>query len=194
MPHDVGDDVANAGTPWQGAVEGITVVAAGAWAGTLFPELARVHPVKGQMLSFRVPPELMPPMPIHAEFVYLVPRGPDRILVGATVETCGFDKRQTGEGIEWLLQNAFETIPDLRSCEVDRIWAGLRPGSADGWPVLGRTPVKDLFLACGHYRRGILFLPLSVKALLDSVEGGALPEPALAFGFERHARGVVGGV
>src|SRR5205814_440193 len=127
-------------------------------------------------------------LPLHAEFCYLVPRGKDRLLVGATVETVGFDRRLTGEGIEWLLQNAFETMPDLRNCEVERIWAGLRPGAADGWPTLGATPVKNLFVAAGHYRRGILFLPLTAKALLQSVQEGSLPKEAQAFAFERHLK------
>ena len=164
-----------------------TVLAAGAWASRLFPALPGIHPVKGQMLSFKVPPQLLPPLPIHAEFCYLVPRG-GRLLVGATVETVGFDKRLTGEGIEWLLQNAFETIPDLRHCEVDKIWAGLRPGSGDGWPTLGPTPQADLFLAAGHYRRGVLFLPLSVNALKESLLSGGLPAEAAAFSFERHLK------
>lgn len=171
----------------------IVVLAAGAWAGRLFPQIAPVHPVKGQMLSFKVPPQLMPDKPIHAEFVYLVPRGdalrPEgcRLLVGATVETVAFNKAITGEGIEYLLQNAFETIPDLRSCEVDKLWAGLRPGASDGWPTLGKSPLENLHLAVGHYRRGILFLPLTAQALAQEIRGGGLPEAAKPFSFERHA-------
>lgn len=172
----------------EGSQSDVTVLAAGAWASELFPQLPGVHPVKGQMLSFKVPPALLPSLPIHAEFAYLVPRGADRLLVGATVETVGFDKRLTGEGIEWLLQNAFETIPDLRNCEVERIWAGLRPGSGDGWPTLGATSRPGVFVAAGHYRRGILFLPLTVKALLQSVTQGSLPAEAQAFAFERHLK------
>ncbi len=161
------------------------VLASGAWTGQIFPKLEGLRPVKGQMLSFKVPAALMPDKPIHAEFVYLVPRGADRLLVGATVEDAGFDKRLTGEGIEWLLQNAFETMPDLRGCEVDRIWAGLRPASADGWPILGPSPEKGVFMATGHYRRGILLLPLTVKALVHSVMQGGLPDEAKVFAFER---------
>jgi glycine oxidase len=170
------------------------VLAAGAWAGQIFPGLAHIHPVKGQMLSFRVPGELLPSLPIHAEFVYLVPRGKDRLLCGATVETVGFDKRLTGEGIEWLLQNAFETMPDLRNCEIDRLWAGLRPGAADGWPSLGPSKIPGLHLCVGHYRRGILFLPLSVQAVAQGILQGSLPAEALAFSAERSAAGAARGL
>ncbi len=174
----------------SGEPEEATVIAAGAWATKLFPQLPGVHPVKGQMLSFKVPANLLPELPIHAEFCYLVPRGKDRVLVGATVETVGFDKRLSGEGIEWLLQNAFETMPDLRNCEVERFWAGLRPGAGDGWPTLGASPVKNVFVAAGHYRRGILFLPLTAQALLQSITTGKLPQAAGAFAFERHLNAV----
>lgn len=139
------------------------------------------HPVKGQMLSFRVPPHLLPEVPLHAENIYAVPRGRDRVLIGATVETVGFDTQVTGEGVEWLLQNAFETIPDLRGCPIDRFWAGLRPGSADGWPSVGPGEQAGLHVVLGAYRRGILFAPLLIEAAAASVLGEPLPEAALAF-------------
>jgi glycine oxidase len=167
------------------------VVANGAWARALleplWPDLAvlKVFPVKGQMLELRVPKALMPDVPVHAENIYLVPRGEDRLLVGATVETVGFDKRVTAEGLEYLLYNAFETIPDLRSCEVLRTWAGLRPGSPDGWPVLGPGPLAGLHFSLGAFRRGILFLPLAAEAVAASVLGRPLPEAARAFHYQR---------
>jgi glycine oxidase len=155
------------------------VLATGAWAGTLAP--GHGIPVKGQMLSFKVPPELQPSVPLHAEDIYLVPRGDGRLLVGATVEHVGFDTRVTGEGVEWLLKGAFETIPDLRGCEVDRLWAGLRPGSADGWPSLGPADKPGLHLALGAFRRGILFLPLVVETVVAGVLGKPMPAEALVF-------------
>ncbi len=155
------------------------LVATGAWAGSLVPGTGL--PIKGQMISFKVPPHLLPEVPLHAENVYLVPRGADRVLVGATVETVGFDTNLTGEGVEWLLQNAFETVPDLRSCAMDRFWAGLRPGSSDGWPSVGPGDQPGLHLCVGAYRRGILFAPLLVDAAVASVLGQDIPEAALAF-------------
>jgi glycine oxidase len=151
------------------------VLASGAWAQ------GYCHPVKGQMLSFKVPPALLPEMPIHAENIYLVPRGQDRVLVGATVEHVGFDTQMTGEGIEWLLQGAFESIPDLRTCPVDKLWAGLRPGTADGWAMVGAGEQAGLHLVLGAYRRGILLAPLLIEAVTASVLGKPLPTGALAF-------------
>jgi glycine oxidase len=157
------------------AVQGDQVLLAqGAWG-------PGCHPVKGQMLSFKVPATLLPEVPLHAENIYLVPRGQDRLLVGATVETVGFDTQVTGEGVEWLLQNAFETMPDLRGCPIDRFWAGLRPGTASGWPLVGPGDQAGLHLILGAYRRGILFAPLLIEAAVASVLGQPLPAEAQAF-------------
>jgi len=166
------------------------LVATGAWAKDLLAPVSdlgvlKVFPVKGQMLELRLPAALMPEAPVHAENVYLVPRGADRLLVGATVETVGFDKRVTAEGLEYLLFNAFETAPDLRSCEVTRTWAGLRPGSPDGWPVLGPGPLEGLHFALGAYRRGILLMPLAAETAAAGILGRPLPPAALAFGAQR---------
>jgi glycine oxidase len=67
-------------TTLEGAFDQV-LVATGAWAGGLVPGTGL--PIKGQMISFKVPPHLMPEVPLHAENVYLVPRGSDRVLVGA---------------------------------------------------------------------------------------------------------------
>lgn len=179
-------EVRAGGKPWPA---GAVVLAAGAWSDTLLQGQAgsrvRTHPVRGQMLSFRVPAGLRLEMPIHAEEVYLVPRAPDRVLVGATVENVGFDRTLSGEGIELLLRGAFETVPDLRGCGIDKLWTGFRPGTGDGWPFLGISDIPGLHLAFGHYRRGILLLPLTVKALVQSVMLGSLPAEAEAFSMKR---------
>jgi glycine oxidase len=167
------------------------LLAPGAWvqglAALVLPQLEvlKGFPVKGQMMELKVPAGLFPSVPVHAENVYLVPRGQDRLLVGATVETVGFDKRVTAEGLEYLLYNAFETMPDLRGCEVTRTWAGLRPGSPDGWPVVGASPLPGLHFALGAYRRGILLCPLVAEAAAASVLGKPLPEEAKAFAWDR---------
>ena len=98
----------------------------------------------------------------HATWVpgaYLVPRDDGRLLVGATVEPAGFDERVTARGMHELLHAALSAAPSLRSFAVTESWAGLRPGTPDGLPFLGPTPIAGFFLACGHYRNGILLAP-----------------------------------
>ncbi len=102
---------------------------------------------------------------------YLVPRDDGRLLVGATVEAAGFDERVTARRHRALLHAALAAAPSLGAFTVTREWAGLRPGTPDGLPFLGPTPIAGLFLATGHYRNGILLAPATARAIADAVEG-----------------------
>ena len=65
----------------------------------------------------------------------LVPRDDGRILAGATEEDAGFDTRSTPEAVAGLIAEAIALCPALETAEVERSWAGLRPGSLDGRPL-----------------------------------------------------------
>jgi len=87
---------------------------------------------------------------------YVVPRPDGLMLVGSTEERCGFEKRTTGEGIQSLLEFAVSVVPALGDAEVVTSWAGLRPGSADELPMIGRLAgLENLFVAAGHFRSGL---------------------------------------
>ena len=59
-------------------------------------------------------------------------------------------------------------------------WAGLRPGSGDGQPILGRAPgYENLWVAAGHFRSGVLWAPITGELLAASIRTGQ-PDPALA--------------
>jgi glycine oxidase len=107
---------------------------------------------------------------------YVVPRDDGRLLVGATLEDVGFDTRVTAEGMRGLLDAALRAVPALRDLAVCETWAGLRPGSADGLPYIGRSAVEGYMVATGHYRNGILLAPATALVLADMIEG---KEPAL---------------
>src|SRR5262249_10816066 len=104
--------------------------------------------------------------------VYLVPRRGGHILVGATVEHVGYSKEVTTGAVNALLTAAIGLIPDLRDARFVRAWAGLRPGTADGLPILGASPVRGLFLATGHYRNGILLAPVTAQRMADLILRG----------------------
>jgi len=164
---------------------GAVVNAAGAWASQIdgIPEQCRpdVHPVKGEMLAIEIPVGFMR----HTTWVprgYLVPRSDGRLLIGATAKNSGFDTRVTAGGIEALLHAAVEAVPALREFSVSETWAGLRPATADERPFLGSTPLNGYFLACGHYRNGILLAPATACLLGDAVEGVSPVSDAFAIG------------
>jgi glycine oxidase len=150
------------------------IVAAGAWGAALgLP----VTPVKGQMIALARPPGGDLPEPvIWGNGVYLVPRG-DRILVGATVEEVGFDATLTAAARDDLRARAEWLIPGLRAWWLAEHWAGFRPRSPDGLPLLGRT-ADGVFVAGGQYRNGILFCPAIADHVRDLVLGRADVIPA----------------
>jgi len=155
------------------------LVAAGAWSAEIeLPERATppVHPVKGEMIALS-PSQgaALPDQVIWGNGVYLVPRN-GRLLVGATVEEVGFDTALTDKGGHWLRDHAVALMPSLAEWKVVEHWAGLRPATPDGMPILGETAVKNLFVAAGQYRNGILFAPSIAETMSRLVLGAAAPE------------------
>jgi glycine oxidase len=145
------------------------VLAAGAWSGAIAgvpPELA-VRPVKGQILAFAN----RPPRVRHVVFrndVYLVPRLSGECLVGATVEEGVADRAVTLDGLRWLLEQAAGIAPGLADAPFLRVWAGLRPASPDGVPVVGPWPgLEGLVVATGHHRSGILLAPVTGRLVRE---------------------------
>ena len=154
----------------SGFVEARTVVVtAGAWSAQI--EGAGIAPdalipVRGQMIAYDTPP---PASVLFGAGGYVVPRG-RRTLVGATVEHAGFDKRTTKDGLAFLRAVAARLVPELARLEPVDHWAGLRPGTRDGLPLLGRT-CPGVVVATGHYRNGILLAPVTAELVTQLVDG-----------------------
>jgi glycine oxidase len=142
----------------------VVVNCAGAWAGQLGPVKIPTRPVKGQMLSL-VGVRRGPRHVVRAPEVYLVPRSDGRILIGATVEEAGFDKRTDAGTIHDLHQAGIQLFPALREGRMLEAWAGLRPGSPDNLPILGATHIDGYFAATGHFRDGILLTPITAHVM-----------------------------
>jgi glycine oxidase len=169
------------------------VVAAGAWSGALAdvadPLRPPVRPVKGQILSLRGPadgPRLATRL-IRTPRCYVVSRPDGQVVIGATVEERGWDRRVTGEGIFRLLEAAWEVLPDVLELEWEGARAGLRPGSPDNAPIVGRGGLEGLVWATGHYRHGMLLAPLTGEAVAELLRDGEPPGVLAAFGPERFA-------
>ncbi|HET9031049.1 MAG TPA: glycine oxidase ThiO [Candidatus Aquilonibacter sp.] len=167
------------------------IVATGAWSASI-PGLRDalappVTPVKGQMLALAAPRGFLK-RTTWVPGAYLVPREDGRLLVGATVEHAGFDQRVTAEGVRALLDAALDAAPALGSFALTETWAGLRPATPDGRPILGPTGIDGLIMATGHYRNGILLTPITAQLIASFVEtGDARPlEPWLLARFEKE--------
>lgn len=151
------------------------VIAAGAWSGRIEgvpSECApQVTPVKGQMLALAMPRGFVR-RTTWVPGAYLVPRDDGRLLIGATVEHVGFDERVTAAGLAALLDAALAAAPSLGSFAVSETWAGLRPGTPDGRPVIGPCGIEGLVMATGHHRNGILLAPVTAAYVADFIERG----------------------
>ncbi len=167
---------------------GTTIYAAGAWTTRICPTEETsipVIPVRGQMLALRAEHPLISRI-IYSRDGYLVPRSNGEILVGATVEWAGFDKRNTAGALERLLQAALNLAPELESATFTRAWAGLRPGTPDTLPILGPDPFwQGLIHATGHYRNGILLSGITAKLTAELVVQGRTSFPLEAFSPDR---------
>jgi glycine oxidase len=144
---------------------------AGAWAGELPPQKFPTRPVKGQMLSLVGASRDLLHHVIRAPEIYLVPRSDGRILVGATVEEAGYDKRTDAATIQRMQRAAIHLVPALAQTRLHEAWAGLRPGSPDNLPILGATQTPGYFVATGHFRDGILLTPVTAHVMAKVVSG-----------------------
>ncbi len=171
---------------------GAYVITSGAWSEALGLALGShlpIHPLRGQMLAFGP----LHPIPfkhtLYAQGGYLVPRTRGRVIAGATEERAGFDAHTTEAGIGSLAAMAAALVPSLSAAPQHSIWAGLRPVSADGLPLLGRLPGWDnIHVAAGHGRNGILLTPLTGRLMAAHLlQDAALPAALSPARFEDTA-------
>jgi glycine oxidase len=176
---------------------GTVVLAAGCWSATLPgvpPGLVPpIRPVKGQLLHLRGPGEApICQRNVRGLEVYVVSRGDGRVVVGATVEEQGFDTTVTAGGAHDLLRAAVELLPEVTELELTETVAGLRPGSPDNAPLIGPSSLEGLVIASGHYRNGILLVPVTADSIARVLAGGPVPDLIAPFSPDRFAPPVAG--
>ncbi len=141
------------------------VLAAGSWSSQITP--LPVYPIKGEMMSLRMPnPEALRRV-IFGDNLYLVPRTNGTLIIGATAETVQWQPNNTPQGIQTLLNKAIQLLPKLKDWEITELWWGFRPATPDEKPILGASPCENLTYATGHYRNGILLAPITAKLIGD---------------------------
>lgn len=147
------------------------VLAAGAWSGLLenLPRPLPVQPVRGQMAALPWP-AAVPRAILYHKDCYLLARGGEAI-VGSTMEAVGFRPLVTSAGLAQIFAATMLLYPSLIRAKVRRTWAGLRPMTPDGLPIIGAEPTTSgLWYATGHGRNGILLAGITgvlVRQLVD---------------------------
>jgi glycine oxidase len=155
------------------------VVAAGAWSPRLggLPRPLPIIPLRGHMLSVAGSPIR------HVIFGaggYLVPRGDGRTYVGSTDDDVGYDASTTDAGIAEVRRMGAAIAAPIANARMLNGWAGLRPMTPDGQPLVGADPdAPALLYACGHSRNGVLLAPLT-GAAVGALAAGEAPAHDLA--------------
>ncbi|MSU80723.1 MAG: FAD-dependent oxidoreductase [Gemmataceae bacterium] len=164
------------------------VIAAGAWSAPLLAKVGCVldiQPVRGQIALLNPGRRLFQRILIRGS-QYLVPRADGRVLAGSTEEHAGFVKQTTVAGVQGLLELASKLVPALADAEVEKTWAGLRPGSPDDLPYIGVVPgTRNLYAAAGHFRAGLQLSTGTAEMLTQMLLNKPLTMPMDAFRLDR---------
>ena len=108
------------------------------------------------------------------------------ILIGSTREFVGHDRKTTFPGLTRIARRARQLIPSLGSLDVIRSFAGLRPYTPDGLPILGKVEqVEGLIMAAGHEGDGIALSPITGELISQLI---TCEEPSVSMEPFRHSR------
>lgn len=166
------------------------LVCTGAWSGLLqdwMPVKVPVHPIRGQICAYDAGLGDVRHM-VFSSQAYWVRKNDGTIVCGASEDVAGFDRSVTAHGIERLTRWSGRVFPFLEGEQPLRSWAGLRPATLDGRPLIGEVPgCPEIIVAAGHYRNGILLSPATSSMVGQLLQKKANPMQS-AFVLERFTR------
>ncbi len=148
--------------------------------GSYSPLLARdlglklpVHPVKGYAITVPVGARNKAPKLTGVDETYLIAwsRLGDRLRVTAKADFAGFDRSHSARDFEHMLHTIRSLFPDGADYDSATHWAGLRPMTPKGAPILGPSPLANLFLNTGHGHMGWTMSLGSARILADMISG-----------------------
>ncbi len=151
------------------------VVALGSYSTRFVANLMKipVYPLKGYSITAPIVNEAAAPVSTVLDETYkiAITRFDDRIRVGGMAEIVGFDKRLRDARRETLEMCVNDLFPGGGDTSKATFWTGLRPMTPDGTPIVGRTPVSNLFLNTGHGTLGWTMSCGSGQLLADLISG-----------------------
>ena len=157
------------------------VLALGSYSRLLLKDQFKVpvYPLKGYSLTVPIVDGARAPVSTILDETYkiAVTRFDDRIRVGGMAEISGYSKQLKAarrETLELVVNDLFPGGGDLRRAT---FWTGLRPMTPDSTPIVGATPLSNLYLNTGHGTLGWTMAAGSASVIADLVSGKA---PAIA--------------
>ncbi|MBM4448496.1 MAG: FAD-dependent oxidoreductase [Chloroflexi bacterium] len=165
------------------------VLAMGPWTGQASSSLGLsipIRPQKGQNLRVRAPGPPFATLLAWDASYNTTTRQDGLVYHGATHEDVGFDEEPSAEGRDELINSLVTMVPSLVAAEVVLQTACLRPLAADGLPILGEVPGwNGVYLATGHWTKGILLSPVTGYIISELILGKAAPLPIEPFSVAR---------
>ncbi|EML1595743.1 D-amino acid dehydrogenase [Burkholderia cenocepacia] len=151
------------------------VVALGSYSTNFISNLMKipVYPLKGYSITAPIVDEAAAPVSTVLDETYkiAITRFDQRIRVGGMAEIVGFDKTLRAARRETLEMCVNDLFPGGGDTSKATFWTGLRPMTPDGTPIVGRTPVSNLFLNTGHGTLGWTMSCGSGQLLADLISG-----------------------
>jgi D-amino-acid dehydrogenase len=95
----------------------------------------------------------------------------DRLRVAGTAEMAGWDPSLNPRRWQMVLKHARALFPDGGDWDHPEPWAGLRPVTPDSVPLLGPTPLRNLWLSAGHGTLGWTMACGSGRIIADMISG-----------------------
>ncbi|WP_347267376.1 D-amino acid dehydrogenase [Paracoccus sp. (in: a-proteobacteria)] len=166
--------------------------------GPYSPQLVRhlgiklpIYPLKGYSLTIDIEDESRAPVSTVMDETYKVAitRLGDRIRVGGLAEIAGYDLSLNPRRHATLAKSVSELFPNSGDPQKAEFWTGLRPMTPDGTPIVGATPIANLFLNTGHGTLGWTMSAGSGRLLADLISGRRPDIVAEDLGYARYLRG-----
>jgi D-amino-acid dehydrogenase len=169
------------------------VVALGSYSPMLVKEFGirlPVYPVKGYSITVPVLDEARAPVSTVMDETHkiAITRLGDRIRVGGMAEIAGFDLSLSARRQATLTHSVEDLFGGAGDQSQARFWCGLRPMTPDGTPIVGRSPISNLFLNTGHGTLGWTMAAGSGRVLADIVSGRRTEIESTGLGYARYLR------
>ncbi|KVH43971.1 D-amino acid dehydrogenase [Burkholderia diffusa] len=172
------------------------VVALGSYSTSFVSNLMKipVYPLKGYSITAPIVDETAAPVSTVLDETYkiAITRFDQRIRVGGMAEIVGFDKNLRAARRETLEMCVNDLFPGGGDTSKATFWTGLRPMTPDGTPIVGRTPVSNLFMNTGHGTLGWTMSCGSGQLLADQISGKKPAIQADDLSVHRYLKDVAG--
>lgn len=150
------------------------IICSGAWTSFFAEHVAiplPIFPIRGQICAYQKGVEHINHL-IFSSQGYVLEKANGSIVCGASEDLAGYQTNVTEKGVGRLIKWSKRLFPFLAEQEPFHSWAGLRPATQDGYPLIGRLRhYPNIIVASGHYRNGILLSPRNAQLVADIVQG-----------------------